>query len=396
VLTSAAEPAPGPSLPRPFPSLDDAQSRELFHRAPSEVARDARNEQLAASLGATLYTPGTRADLAATIRRVAALGVTSMVACLEDSIPDHAVPAAQRNVVQALRDLSAGGLAGFPQLYIRVRNPGQLSEIAHRAGGALDALSGFVAPKFSASNGAEYLEAAREASLRSGIRLLVMPVLETPDIAYAETRADTLARVSALLDAHRDAVLAVRIGGTDLAGLFGLRRGRDVTCYELGPVREAIAAIVNTFGRTDGTGFPITGCVWEYYTPSEPVLRPQLRLTPFERSHATSVRSELIGHDLDGLVREVVLDKANGLTGKTVIHPSHVPVVHALLAVTHEEWEDAVSVNTGGGAHASTYRNKMNESNPHAAWARAVLTRAAAFGVLAENVTFADLLSATV
>jgi citrate lyase beta subunit len=102
-----------------------------------------------------------------------------------------------------------------------------------------------------------------------------------------------------------------------------------------------------------------------------------------------------LGADLDGLVREVLLDKANGLSGKTVIHPTHVAIVHALLAVTHEEWEDAAAVCGGAGSHASPYRNKMNESRPHASWARLVLLRARAFGVLAERVTFAELLAAT-
>ena len=44
---------------------------------------------------------------------------------------------------------------------------------------------------------------------------------------------------------------------------------------------------------------------------------------------------------IDGLIREVQLDRANGLVGKTGIHPSHVAVVHALSVVSHEEYRDA-------------------------------------------------------
>ena len=101
--------------------------------------------------------------------------------------------------------------------------------------------------------------------------------------------------------------------------------------------------------------------------------------------------------DLDGLIREVELDRANGLTGKTVIHPSHVAAVHALSVVSHEEYTDACDVlaeGGRGGASASTFGNKMNESKPHAAWAHRTLLRAGVFGVVREGVSFVDLLGA--
>ena len=95
----------------------------------------------------------------------------------------------------------------------------------------------------------------------------------------------------------------------------------------------------------------------------------------------------------------MLLDQANGLRGKTVIHPSHVAVVHALSVVTHEEHLDAVDVlaaaQEGVGVRASGYQNKMNEATPHRAWAHATLERARAFGVSRADVSFVDLLSAS-
>jgi len=106
----------------------------------------------------------------------------------------------------------------------------------------------------------------------------------------------------------------------------------------------------------------------------------------------------MITSDTEGLLREVVLDKANGLTGKTVIHPSHVPAVHALMVVTAEEYADATDIlradRRGGGVCASSYHNKMNESKPHRAWAERTLRRAEAFGVAAEGIGVVDLLIA--
>ena len=82
----------------------------------------------------------------------------------------------------------------------------------------------------------------------------------------------------------------------------------------------------------------------------------------------------------------------------TCIHPSHVPAVHALSVVTHEEYCDARDIlrqeQDGGGVLRSAYTNKMNEVRPHRAWAERVLLRAEVFGVAREDVSFAELLSA--
>ena len=105
----------------------------------------------------------------------------------------------------------------------------------------------------------------------------------------------------------------------------------------------------------------------------------------------------MLAADLDGLIREVVLDRANGLVGKSVIHPSHVAAVNSLSVVSCEEYLDALDVlgtESAGGVASSAYRNKMNESKPHTAWARRTLLRSRVFGVAQEDVSFVDLLGA--
>lgn len=384
---------------RHFAFLDDARRAELFHRLPEYVAPDGDRRQLATGLGATLYAPGTRRDLAADVRRQAAHGVASMVLCLEDAVSDDEVDGAEHNVIAALMALSTVPAGELPMVFVRVRNEAQLRRIVrtlaprtgqHRAA----ALAGFVLPKFSEETGAAQLEAVEAASERLGRRLWAMPVLETPDIIYRETRVDALLAVRRLLDKHVDNVLAVRIGATDLCGLFGLRRDRDLTIYDLSVVRECIADIVNVCGR-DGSHV-VTGPVWEYFSSPERLWVSPLRVTPFEQAHEAPLRHELVSLDLDRLMREVVLDKANGLLGKTVIHPSHVAAVHALLVVTHEEYVDARTVLDGdtGGVRRSDYGNKMNELRPHRAWAEAVVRRASVFGVLSERASFVDVLAA--
>lgn len=383
---------------RHFEQLTPGDRERLFHHPPGPFDRDSEPGVLAVALGATLYTPATRASLAQDVARRAGQGVTSMVACLEDAIPDEAVRAAEANVVAQLREHAAAGDGG-PLLFLRVRRPEQVLDLVERLGEAVGVLSGFVLPKFNGASGPAFLDALADASLATGHRLLAMPVLESPDVLFHETRRESLLEISRLLAKHRDAVLAVRIGATDLCSLHGLRRPRELTVYDVHVVADLIGDIVNSLARADETGFVVTGPVWEYFTSGERMFRPQLRASPFAEHAALPLRADIVDNDLDALIREVVLDKANGLTGKTVIHPTHVAPVHALSVVTHEEWSDAADILgedvAGGGVLRSGYANKMNEVKPHRAWAARIRRRAVVFGVAGEGVGFVDLLRAS-
>jgi len=108
-----------------------------------------------------------------------------------------------------------------------------------------------------------------------------------------------------------------------------------------------------------------------------------------------SLRGELVSRAIDGLIREVQLDQANGLIGKTAIHPGHVAVVNALSVVSAEEYRDAQDLLAAGrasGVMPSGHRNKMNEIRPHLSWARRTVLRSQVFGVAAEGVSFVDML----
>jgi citrate lyase beta subunit len=380
---------------RHFGYLTAGQDESLFDHVPEPFGAGSERGTLAMALGATLYTPGTMADYAQRIGGLVARGVTSSVLCLEDAIRDADVPAAERNVVAQLTRLRGSGQQ-VPLLFVRVRHPDQIRSLVKEAGDAAAILTGFVFPKFTAASGASFLEVLGEVRADTGLPLYAMPVLESPETIYAETRIGELLAVRSLLTIHLDAVLAVRIGATDLCGLFGLRRSNDQTVYDLAVVRETISDIVNIFGR-DGQ-FAITGPVWEYFERGERIFKSQLRESPFrgrdDLPNALSVRRQLVSDDLDGLLREVVLDKATGICGKTVIHPTHVRPVHAMLVVTAEEYCDALSTLclTDGGVCSSEYANKMIESKPHARWAAGILRRAAVFGVLRADRTFVDLL----
>lgn len=380
---------------RHFGYLAPSQDESLFARPPAPFEAASEREVLAVALGATLYTPGTTTDYAQRVPVLVGGGVTSAVLCLEDAIRDADVCVAKRNVVRQLIALHRSGVP-VPMLFVRVRDVDQIRFLVKELGPAAPVLTGFVFPKFTAASGAEYLGALAQARADTGLPFYAMPVLESPETIYAETRISELLAVRALLLSQLDSILAVRIGATDLCGIFGLRRSNDQTVYDLSVVREAIADIVNILGR-DGQ-LTISGPVWEYFARGERIFKPQLRESPFrgreDLPNAVSVRRELVSHDLDGLLREVVLDKATGIVGKTVIHPSHIRPVHAMLVVTAEEYSDALTTLclTDGGVRSSLYANKMIESKPHARWAAGIMRRAAVFGVLHPDRTFVDLL----
>ncbi|GGQ62292.1 HpcH/HpaI aldolase/citrate lyase family protein [Streptomyces pilosus] len=383
---------------RHFGHIAPAVRKRLFYREPGDFTPDSPARLLSAALGATLYSPATRPRLADDIVRQGAQGVVSMVLCLEDSIGDADVIAGEENLVRQLADLAGRPGADLPLLFIRVRTPEQIPDLTRRLSPAVALLSGFVLPKFTAERGLPFLEALALAEAGSGRRLFAMPVLESPELLYRESRVETLEGIFRAVDKYRDRVLALRLGVTDFCSSYGLRRGPDMTAYDIQVVASVISDVVNMLGRADGTGFTVTGPVWEYFRVQERMFKPLLRQSPFHEVQAVALRQKLIQHAMDGLLREISLDRANGLLGKTCIHPSHVLPVHALSVVSHEEYSDAQDIlrpeRGGGGVLRSAYTNKMNEVKPHRAWAERTLLRAEAFGVANEDIGFVELLAA--
>ncbi|MBT0568144.1 HpcH/HpaI aldolase/citrate lyase family protein [Williamsia sp. CHRR-6] len=388
--------------------LHSEEIDRLFHRPPTSVDLDGDRSLLATALGATLYIPAVRENLVELVVKAQAAGSVSVVIDLEDAVPDDEVSRGLSAAIAAIDDLAS--VPRCPMVFIRVRQPEQIDAVIERSTTSAAALVGFVIPKFSASTGADHLRRIELASAAVGRRLYVMPIIESRQVLHIETREAELRGIGVLLAAYADSVLAVRIGATDLCGAFGIRRDPDLTIYDVHPVASVIAAIVNVLGRMDGTGFVITGPVWEYYNAHERMFRPLLRNTPFQEIDAVRFRNRLVSRDLDGLLRELVLDRANGLQGKTVIHPTHVNVVHSVCAVSHEEYVDALAVlgrtddtaatdpstSDTGGVLPSVYRNKMNERRPHRNWAHRTLDRAVAFGVTRPDVGVIELLTAVV
>ncbi|MBT2289899.1 HpcH/HpaI aldolase/citrate lyase family protein [Paenibacillus albidus] len=393
---------------RYFDYLTNEQEQSLFFSPPISFDHTISKELLAYAVGAALYMPATRPTVAEDIVKLASSGLVTVIIDLEDAIGDGEVNAAEQSIVRHLAYLAAyaeneaGGERALPLLFIRVRNPEQLQQLIFQLGSLITMLTGFVFPKFSVENGVEYFEAIADYNSSRGYGAPVlygMPILESAPIIFRESRVESLMSIKGLLGEYRDYVLNVRIGATDFSSLFGLRRSPDISIYDLTPIRDCMADIINIFGRMD-EGYVISGPVWEYFAnKGHRVLRPQLRQTPFEDTYGKNgrhLRNNYISSSMDGLIREVILDKENGIVGKTIIHPSHLRPVQALYTVMHEEYVDAMGIvesNDGSrGVFKSEYYNKMNEIKPHLNWAKRILLRSQIYGVLHEQQHFVGLL----
>jgi citrate lyase beta subunit len=380
---------------RHFDFLTEHETAALFAVPPQEFCADASPAVLSIALGATLYSPGTRPTLADDARRAAAIGATSHVWCLEDAIAHDEVPLAQANVVRQLRELhAAADEPVVPLLFVRVRTPEQIVELVSGAGPAADRLTGFVLPKIAPDErGERMMLALIQASEMAGRRLYGLPVLEHADLAWRDTRDGHLTGLRHLFRSYREHILSLRVGGTDLCGLFGLRRDRDTTIWDVAVVRDALGDVLNTFARRGD--YVVSAPVWEHFVGPDRLFKPQLRFTPFERGGRLRLRQQLLREDTDELLREVLLDRANGFHGKTAIHPRHVAIINTLHAVSPEEYDDATTVLAArgrGGTVRSLAGNKMNELGPHELWAEQVVARAGVFGVLAQPDSMVELL----
>jgi citrate lyase beta subunit len=383
-----------------FKHLTGVERKEVFFKEPQDFNRKSPKEILSKALGAALYMPATRETIAVDIINKKHISLTTIVMDLEDAVGDDQVNAGEENLILQLNKLQDAIDAKIinenhiPILFLRVRNPEHLRKLLQN-GKKLERLTGFVFPKFSTLNADNYLETLEESNQKWGTTFYAMPILETENIIYKETRMMELSKIQNILNVHRDTILNVRIGGTDFSGLYSLRRSMDTTIYDILVVRDCISDILNVFNRAKD-GFVVSGIVWEFFSNHNRILKPELRETPFIKEKGKNGRKErndLLHRAFDGLIKEVMLDKTNGITGKTIIHPSHITFVNALQVVTQEEYEDALMVtsNKDKGVLKSTSGNKMNEIKPHQNWANNILQKSHVYGVLRNDKNYNSL-----
>ena len=288
----------------------------------------------ALSLGATLYVPCTRDDLAPALLGGRFPQLRSAVLCVEDAVNEREVPRALANLAAFLRQLAVHPHPA-PLLFVRPRDAAMLERILLMPGAK--ALAGFVLPKAHADNLPTYLALPLADTHR------LMPTLETRE-AFDPYE---MRRLRDQLLAVQDRILCLRIGGNDLLQCIGARRSATRTAYD-GPLGPLIAALVCAFAPH---GFSLSAPVMERF------------------ADAALLREE-VARDLD-----------HGLATKTAIHPDQVAVIHAALAVPARQLAEAEAILDDANPAVFARGGAMCEPATHRRWAEQLVRRAALFGV---------------
>jgi citrate lyase beta subunit len=340
-----------------------------------------------------MYMPGTK-DFLQPILTKKYPGLTSLVMCFEDACKEELVPEAEQNVLHLLdalnEELAKGTITydEIPLIIFRVRNVEQFKRFTSMLEPEhIHLVTAFNFPKFTKENGEKYFSHLEYLNEKFGEVIYGMPILEAKEMAYLESRITELMGVREILDRHKRLVLNIRVGGTDWSSVFGMRRGINYTIYDIMTVSDCLKDVLNVFVRHND--YIVSGPVWEYFRANK-----SMKFTEIPESINKSLfKSEtLINDAVDGLLRELLLDRANGFIGKTIIHPTHISYVNGMLAVTQEVYNDAAQVmNTSGGVIKSESGNKMNEIGPHRCWAEKILMRARAYGVIENEAKYMEL-----
>jgi citrate lyase beta subunit len=365
-----------------------------FVKEPEEFNKYTDRSVLQFCLGASMYMPGHK-DFIDAILTHKYPGLTSMVMCFEDACKIEDVPKAEANSLHTLDVLSQKledgeiSYADIPLLIFRVRNLEQFKHFAEQLKPRyLKVLTGFNFPKFNSDNGEGYFAYLKELNDHFGEIIYGLPIIEDSTVAFKETRMEQLLGIKRILDRYKQLVLNVRVGATDFSSCFGARRDVEYTIYDIMTVSDILLDILNIFTRRGD--YVVSGPVWEYFKVKKSMRFQELPKINLQESLMR--REPLVSAEVDGLMRELVLDKANGFIGKTVIHPSHINYVNGFLAVTKEEYEDALQVlSTSGGVIKSSSANKMNEIGPHRLWAERLVARASAYGVIENKQSYLSL-----
>ncbi len=318
------------------------------------------NSLLYYSVGALLYCPANRKNIADSIVKQRFGTKYSLALCLEDTIRDDSVAEAEHILVQTLRQLDQQSIQNdfyVPKIFVRVRNARQIGRLHKAFGESARLITGYILPKFSLENADGFIQEIIKVNEASATPVYTMPIFESPSIIDLRTRYEILYQLKQKLDSVEKNVLNIRVGGNDLCHMFGFRRHDDESIHQIRPIATIFSDIITVYGMD----YVVSGPVWEYYQSSN-----------WQK----------------GLYHELADDKLCGFVGKTVIYPSQIEVVNEAYKVPQKDYQDAAAVlNWDKSSHSlvagSVSKERMNEYKTHSNWALRTLLMAEYFGIKA-------------
>lgn len=287
------------------------------------------------NLGASLYLPSTRRDLKDIIINNKYPYLRSVILDTEDSVKVEDLQECYKNIRILLSEMPIVNSRKEIMVFIRPRNPNEFNKILMLD--HIEKIDGFVFPKFSPENMVEYLSIMPT-------NMWYMPILEKN--IFSE---DEIILIRDFIINNRQNLLSVRIGITDILNLLRTRRNKNQSIYEISVASHIISRIIFAFAPYD---INITGTVFENF-----------------------------GSDSITILRqEVEKDLANGIFGKSAIHPSQVLVINDLYKVTIEDYEVASRLLDFKSPPVFKLLDSMQERETHIEWAKKIIARKEVYG----------------
>lgn len=283
-------------------------------------------------LGASLYMPASQRDLLAIANGEKGPKLRSMIFCTEDAVSNTDLAQSIQHLGLCLQGFRSKGAYRF----IRARNPDVLSRLLDLPN--IDVVDGFVLPKFNLQVFNAYCDQLQ------GTPFKIMPTLETKEVFDYQAMLELR---QAMLQAHIiDKIVLLRIGGNDLMSLLGMKRPRRFTLYDT-PLGLVIKQLVTWFKPYS---FNLSAPVFDY-----------------------------LGDPLT-LQREIELDLAHGLVGKTAIHPNQVALIEQAYQVDYDDYDMALKITDPDALAVFKLHNTMCEVATHTRWALDILERHQYYG----------------
>lgn len=326
-----------------------------------------QKETLQYAVGALLYMPATKVEIADKIINKKYEALKSLVLDLEDSIGDSMVEEAEKSIEKILSKLHFAisnktiSINELPLVFIRVREIGQMTRLLKRCGNTMQVITGFVLPKFDKSNATKYIEEFKNIMAEIKVNIYMMPIIESKEVMFKQSRMEQLLYINDVLKPIAKNVLGISVGARDFCNVFGIRRDINTSIWDIRVVADCLSDIVNVFGKN----YVVTGPVCEYFGEN-----------PNEKW-------------AESLKKELKHDYVNGTIGKIAIHPSQLSIIQESLIVPYYDYEDAKNILAMSsdliGVQKSFNQNKMNEVKTHTNWAKRIIGLANIYGVKMED-----------
>ena len=282
----------------------------------------------ALELGGTLFVPASHKNLEAVLSGEKYPELRSVVIDFEDGLATSDRLQALDRLDSILENLQVTRLLRF----IRPQNTQMLKEFLQQKN--IKRIDGFILPKFGLDNAVEYLSIIQNFQF--------MPSIEGKELFNIRQ----LQKLRDILLPHQEQTICIRFGAQDMLRQLGLKQAGSI--YEMLAPAQGIANLITTFRPA---GFNISAPVYPNFS------------------------------DAEGFKKEIAYEFQNGLTSKTIIHPSQIKPMNELYKVTQQELDEAQAILSQHDG-VLNLNGKMGEITTQSVWAENTVQRFNVYGML--------------